>query len=101
MLWGTYPEIVTADTSTMRERLLSELAGAYLYRDILELDGVRKAEKIVDLLRLLAFQIGQEVSIAELATSLAINRDTVERYLDLLEKVFVIFPGGGIFPQPA
>ncbi|MEW5872764.1 MAG: DUF4143 domain-containing protein [Chloroflexota bacterium] len=66
-----------------------------LYRDILELEGIRRADKIVDLLRLLAFQIGQEVSIAELAASLALNRQTVERYLDLLEKVFVIFRVGG------
>jgi len=55
------------------------------------LEGVRRSEKIVDLLRLLAFQIGQEVSLAELSSSLAVNRKTVERYLDLLEKVFVIF----------
>ena len=50
----------------------------------------------MDLLRLLAFQIGQEVSVAELATNLALNRQTVERYLDLLEKVFVIFKGRGL-----
>ena len=56
---------------------------------------MRRAEKIVDLLRLLAFQIGQEVSISELATTLALGRLTVERYLDLLEKVFVIFRTGG------
>ncbi len=95
LIWGGYPAIVTAEPS-VRERLLGELVGSYLYRDILELDGVRRAEKIVDLLRLLAFQIGQEVSVAELATSLAINRQTVERYLDLLEKVFVIFRVGGL-----
>ena len=74
---------------------MNELVGAYLYKDILELEGVRRSEKIVSLLRLLAFQIGQEVSIAELATSLALNRQTVERYLDLLEKAFVIFKVGG------
>jgi predicted AAA+ superfamily ATPase len=79
------------ERTPMRERLLGELVGSYLYRDLLELDGLRKPEKIVDLLRLLAFQIGQEVSLAELATSLAINRATIDRYLDLLEKVFVIF----------
>lgn len=95
LVWGGYPAIVTTDAPAMRERLLGELVGAYLYRDILELEGIRRAEKIADLLRLLAFQIGQEVSIAELATNLALNRQTVERYLDLLEKVFVIFKVGG------
>ena len=95
LIWGGYPSIVTAEPG-LRERLLGELVGSYLYRDILELDGVRRAEKIVDLLRLLAFQIGQEVSISELATTLALGRPTVERYLDLLEKVFVIFRTGGL-----
>jgi predicted AAA+ superfamily ATPase len=95
LVWGGYPAIVTTEDPALREKLLGELVGAYLYRDILEMEGVRRSEKIVDLLRLLAFQIGQEVSIAELATSLALNRQTVERYLDLLEKVFVIFRVGG------
>ena len=95
LVWGGYPAIVTAEPS-MRERLLAELVGSYLYRDILELDGVRRAEKLVDLLRLLAFQIGQDVSLSELAANLALSRQTVERYLDLLEKVFVIFKVGGL-----
>ena len=62
---------------------------------MLELAGLRRADKLVDLLRLLAFQIGYEVSLSELATNLNINRQTVERYLDLLEKVFVIYRVGG------
>jgi predicted AAA+ superfamily ATPase len=59
------------------------------------MEGIRHSDKIVNLLRLLAFQIGQEVSLAELAAGLALSRKTVERYLDLLEKVFVIFKVGG------
>ncbi len=95
MVWGGYPVIATTSDLSLRERLLGELVGSYLYRDLLELEGIRRPEKIVDLLRLLAFQIGQEVSLAELATGLGLSRDTVERYLDLLEKVFVIFRVGG------
>jgi predicted AAA+ superfamily ATPase len=95
LIWGGYPEIVAEERTPRREQLLGELVGAYLYRDLLELDGLRKPEKIVDLLRLLAFQIGHEVSVSELATNLGINRETVDRYLDLLEKVFVIFRVGG------
>jgi predicted AAA+ superfamily ATPase len=95
LVWGGYPAIVTTENPVLREKLLGELVGSYLYKDILELEGVRRSEKIVDLLRLLAFQIGHEVSIAELATSLALNRQTVDRYLDLLEKVFVVFRVGG------
>jgi len=86
---------LTEENPVLRERLLGEIVGAYLYRDILELEGLRRSDKIVDLLRLLAFQIGQEVSVAELATSLGMGRPTVEKYLDLLEKVFVIFRVGG------
>ena len=95
LVWGGYPAIVTTETPQMRQRLLNELVGAYLYRDLLEWEGLRRADKIADLLRLLAFQIGQEVAVTELAASLALNRQTVERYLDLLEKVFVIFRMGG------
>ncbi len=91
LIWGGYPDIITAENPDLRARLLGELVGSYLYRDVLEMEGIRRSEKIVDLLRLIAFQIGQEVSIAEFATNLALNRQTVERYLDLLEKVFVIF----------
>jgi predicted AAA+ superfamily ATPase len=91
LVWGGYPAIATTEDPVLRQRLLSELVGSYLYRDLLDLEGIRRAEKIVDLLRLLAHQVGQEVSLAELATSLAMHRQTVERYLDLLEKVFVIF----------
>ena len=95
LVWGSYPAIVTTEMTTLRERLLGELVGSYLYRDILEFNEVRHAGKIADLLRLLAFQIGQEVSLNELANNLGINRATVERYLDLLEKVFVVFKMGG------
>ncbi|MGQ9555381.1 MAG: ATP-binding protein [Anaerolineae bacterium] len=95
LIWGGYPAVVTCEAAAMRERLLSELVGSYLYRDILELEGLRRSDKLVDLLRLLAFQIGQDVSPAELAANLALNRQTVAKYLDLLEKVFVIFRVGG------
>ena len=95
LVWGGYPVIATTDDPSLRERFLGELVGSYLYRDLLELEGVRRPEKIVDLLRLLAFQIGHEVSLTELGTGLGLNRETVERYLDLLEKVFVIFRVGG------
>jgi len=95
LIWGAYPKMITTQDPDLRAHFLGELVGSYLYRDILELEGIRRSEKIVDLLRLIAFQIGQEVSLSELATKLSLNRETVERYLDLLEKVFVIFRVGG------
>lgn len=95
IVWGGYPNSVILDSTQEREQFLGELVGSYLYKDVLELDDVKRADKIVDLLRLIAFQIGKEVSLAELASNLALNRETVERYLDLLEKVFVIFRVSG------
>ena len=95
LLWGGYPAVVTTESAAARETLLGELVGSYLYRDILDLEGLRRSDRIVDLLRLLAFQIGQEVSLTELASNLALNRQTVGRYLDLLEKVFVLFKVSG------
>lgn len=95
LIYGTYPEIVTEENNQKRENYLDELVGSYLYKDILEMEGLKHPDKLVDLLRLLAFQIGQEVSLSELASNLSINRETVERYLDLLEKSFVIFRVSG------
>lgn len=69
---------------------LSELVDSYLYRDILEIEDIRNPKKIRDLLTLLAFQIGREVSLNELANNLDLHADTVFRYLDLLEKSFVL-----------
>lgn len=63
----------------------------YLYKDILTFGQIKKPAKVVDLLVLLALQIGKEVSIAELAQNLALNQKTVNNYLDVLEKMFIIF----------
>jgi len=75
----------------LREEYLRELIASYLFKDILALEGIRYSDKIVRLLQLLAFQIGNEVSLSEIGRQLAMSKNTVERYLDLLEKVFVIF----------
>lgn len=95
MIWGGYPEIVCTDDISLRETLMGEIVNSYLYRDILEMEDIRYASKIVDLLRLLAFQIGSEVSLSELASTLSSDFKTVHRYLDLLEKAFVVFRVGG------
>jgi hypothetical protein len=91
LIYGSYPEIVLTADNRRREQYLKEIVVSYLYKDILELDGVRHSAKIGRLLQLIAFQIGKEVSCAELATHLGMSKNTVERYLDLLEKAFVVF----------
>lgn len=91
LVWGGYPEAVLEEDSVKRKDYLNTLTGTYLFRDILELAGVRKPKIVMEILQMLAFQIGHEVSLAELASNLKVNVDTIIRYLDLLEKSFVIF----------
>jgi predicted AAA+ superfamily ATPase len=90
LIYGSYPEIVLMLDNKGREQYLKEIVSSYLYKDVLEMDGVRHSSKISRLLQLIAFQIGKEVSLSELGTSLGMSKNTVERYLDLLEKAFVV-----------
>jgi len=91
LVYGSYPEVVLSVDNQLKERYLKEIVGSYLYKDVLELEGLRHPDKIVRLLQLLAFQIGREVSFNELGGQLGMSKNTVERYLELLEKVFVVF----------
>ncbi len=92
---GSYPEVFSLAGIINKQEYLANITDNYLYRDLLEYDGIKNSSKIRDLLKLLAFQIGQQVSVNELATSLSLSRDTVSKYIDLLEKSFVIFRLGG------
>ena len=91
LIHGSYPEVVLTESNEDREVYLKELIASYLFKDILQLDGVRHADKLLRLLQAIAFQVGGEVSVAELGGRLGMSRNTVERYLDLLEKAYVIF----------
>lgn len=90
LIFGTYPEILMALTRADRIELLSEITNSYLLKDILTFDRVKSSRTLLDLLKLLAFQVGSEVSNNELANQLSVDIRTVQRYLDLLEKAFVI-----------
>lgn len=91
LVYGSYPEILTTENAQDKAEALHELCNSYLFKDILAFERLRNADKIHRLLGLLAFQVGKEVSITELGTALGLNRLTVERYVNLLEKTFVIF----------
>jgi hypothetical protein len=91
LVYGSYPKAVLLNDNQQKKDYLTELTNAYLYKDILELDGIRKAKKISQLIQLIAFQIGHEVSLHEIGQQLGLSKETVERYLDLLEKCFVLF----------
>ena len=91
LIFGSYPEVYMADSNKERIEMLQELVNSYLLKDIMGLERLRNPKQLTNLLKLLAFQVGQEVSIHELSKTVGLNVRTVERYLVLLEKGFVIF----------
>lgn len=90
LIFGSYPEVVCAKTRNEKIETLQELTNSYLLKDILAFDRVKSSKTLINLLRLIAFQVGSQVSLNELATQLGVDVKTVDRYLDLLEKTFVI-----------
>ncbi len=95
LIFGAYPEVLKEETYGGKREYLYNIRDAYLLKDILELENIRNPTKLGDLLKLLAFQIGQEVSLGELSNQLGLAKQSVERYIDLLEKTFVIKRVGG------
>lgn len=95
LIYGSYPEVILEADDKKRSIYLRDIITSYLYKDIMEMDGIRHSEKLIRLVQLLSFQIGKEVSCNELGSQLGMSKNTVERYLDLLEKSFVIFKLGG------
>lgn len=95
LIYGAYPDVLNASSADDKKEYLISIRDSYLLKDILELESIKNPSKLTDLLKLLAFQIGQEVSLNELSNNLGIARQSVERYLDLLEKTFIIKKVGG------
>ena len=95
LIHGSYPEVVLMASNEDREIYLKELVSSYLFKDILQLEGIRYTDKLLRLLQLVAFQIGGEVSVTELGTQLGMSKNSVERYLDLLEKAYVLYSRRG------
>ncbi len=89
LITGMYPDVINSPSTAIET--LNNLAGSYLYKDILESGGIRRPEALLKLLQALAWQVGNEVSYNELANTVGIDKATVNNYIDLLEKSFVIF----------
>ncbi|MCD8182033.1 MAG: ATP-binding protein [Bacteroides sp.] len=89
LIFGYYPEVVTSPGD--EKAVLKELADSYLYKDILSLDSIGKPDKLVKLLQALALQIGSQVSYNEIGQLVGFDTKTVDRYIDMLEKNYVIF----------
>jgi uncharacterized protein len=90
LIYGAYPEILTAKSQKQKIDIIDEIVNSYLLKDIFNLETIKASKTLFSLLKLLAFQIGAQVSLNELSNTLDINIRTVARYLDLLEKAFVI-----------
>jgi len=91
LIYGSYPSVITLKTVAEKTKMLNEITGSYLFKNILAFERIRSPQLLIDLLRLLAFQIGHEVSVNELSKNLGIDNKTVKRFLELLEKAFIIY----------
>lgn len=95
LLFGSYPEVASSTNLQEKQRYLTDLVNTYLLKDILVFENIKNPQKLKDLLQLLAYQIGNEVSLDELGKLLGMSKNTVDRYLDLLSKVFAIYKRSG------
>lgn len=95
MVFGSYPEVLLAKNRAEKIIALEEIANSYLLKDALSLENIKSPKQLLDLLKLIAFQIGREVSLNELATQIRLDVKTVGRYLDILEQTFVLKRVGG------
>lgn len=89
LVYGYYPEVVT--NAGKEEKILKDLAEGFLYKDILNLEGIKKSSTLQRLVQMLAFRIGSEINYSSLGNDLGINRLTVEKYIHILEKNFIVF----------
>lgn len=88
LIYGSYPAVMTSNTP---KDILMELAESYLFKDVLQVEGLRRANVLEKLLTALALQIGSEVNYNELSKTIGIDRKTIEKYIDILEKCYIIF----------
>jgi len=100
LVFGLYPRVFTANTKEDKIETINEIVNSYLLRDILRFEGIKKSSLIIKILRLLAFQVGSEVSLNEIATNCNLDVKTVQRYIDLLENSFIIYELGAFSRNP-
>jgi len=91
MIFGNMPELIKLNNRTDKEEYLRTLINSYLLKDVLVFENLRNSSKLFNILKLVAFQVGSEVSVQELGRQLAMSKNTIEKYLDILSKVFVIY----------
>jgi uncharacterized protein len=90
LIFGCYPELIHLPDREDKMEYLNDMVSSYLLKDILAFESIKNSQKIFNLLRLIAFQTGSEVSMQELGSQLSISKNTAEKYLDLLGKVYIL-----------
>lgn len=95
LIYGSYPELLSLQGQNEKREYLRDIIHAYLLKDILAYEGIKRSDKILALLQKISFRVGSEISLEALGRELQISKNSVERYLDLLSKVFVIYPISG------
>lgn len=90
LIYGSYPEVLLESNKTEKAKILTELISSYLFKDMLALDTIKSPSTLLDIVKCLAFQVGNEVSLNEIAKTVQRDVKTVGRYIDALEKIFVI-----------
>jgi len=91
LIFGTYPEVLITESKAEKIEILKEISGSYLLKDILEMERIKSHKTVVNLLKMLALQVGNEVSFSELGRQLQVDNKTVARYVDLFEKSYIIY----------
>lgn len=91
LVYGSYPELFQIQSYDERKKHLNSICTSYLFKDVLKIAQIRNSGRLRDLLKLIAFQIGNEVSLSELGSIVGMSKDTVAHYIDLLEKSYVLF----------
>ncbi len=95
LIFGSYPELEHISSWQDKITYLKEQVSSYLLKDILAFEGIKKRDKLISLLRILAFRVGSEISVEGIGNELQIGKNTVDKYLDLLSKVFIIYKLSG------
>lgn len=95
LIYGSFPEVLSQNLDEDKKKRIEEITNSYLLKDVLEFEGIKNSKVILNILKLLAFQVGSEVSTTEIAGKVGIDYKTVMKYLDLFEKSFVIFSLSG------
>ena len=90
LIYGSYPEVLLEPDKKQKAKILTELVSSYLFKDVLALEKIKSPNLLLDIVKCLAFQVGNEVSLNEIARTVKTDVKTVDRYIDVLEKMFVV-----------